>query len=418
MTLIKYALKYERCDLDELCTFIRQRKLGDGTTETIKRQMPSCASYLPPQLRLKYTACKILCEADYNGRFRFCDLPGELRNRVYEDLLLFADHKIKCFPNILATSKAINKEATSVLYKSNLPCVIFRDEEPHHDPGVFFFGKMISKMTPRCGPSHWRFLFNGACWPAELLHRDHLRLVIRQQGHGWATECLQSLFSYIHCNSTVVKKTTITCSGNSFLTYLWPYLSAGRFEDLLWPIARFCTKFKVQFENCPAGLPEFVQALANKKSDIFQVDISLRAEIMGRSLAYDEILTTMLLHHMPQEHAAYTELKTEFYSKHDSWSTIDIWQREMKEAMDKLDDFLNAREIGVLMRRGERIVGGHSQELAQEFWRFDYARQRLYSGQDLPVGFLKEYKDQSKRLEARCVSEGKHHVHCASHYLV
>ncbi|KXT01660.1 hypothetical protein AC578_2770 [Pseudocercospora eumusae] len=314
MTLTKYAPKYERCD---------------GAINSIKRQMSPCASCLPPHLRLKYTACKNLCEADYNVRFRFCDLPGELRNRIYEHLLLFADHhKIK----------------------SDLPCVSFRDEGLHHDSGVF--QDDISLRTR-----------GGACWTAELLYRDHLRLVIRRGAYGLAAERLHSLFSHLRCNRTVLKTITITCSGHSFSTFLWSYASQGPLEELLWPIARFCTKFKVQFENCPAGLPGAVQALADKKRYLFQIDISVRAEIMGKLLAHDEILTTMLLHHMPQEHASYVELKTEFHSVQNSGDT----EPGMKEAMDKLDDFLNAREVGVLMRRGERIVDGHSQELAQEF---------------------------------------------------
>ncbi|KXT18821.1 hypothetical protein AC579_8237 [Pseudocercospora musae] len=135
MTLIKYALKYERYDLDELCTFIKQRKLGDGTIDSIKRHMSPCASYLPPRPRLKYMACKTLCEADYNTRFRFCDLPGELRNCIYEDLLLLAHHKINCFPKILVTSKAINEDATSVLYKSNCPASSFVMKSPTTTPG-------------------------------------------------------------------------------------------------------------------------------------------------------------------------------------------------------------------------------------------------------------------------------------------
>ncbi|EME80902.1 uncharacterized protein MYCFIDRAFT_176258 [Pseudocercospora fijiensis CIRAD86] len=229
---------------------------------------------------------------------------------------------------------------------------------------------------------------NGACWPTELLLRDHLCFVIRQEGSGWATECLYSLFSFLRCNSTALKTVTFVCSGTSFLSKDW-YKSSlvhkVHYDNMLYPIARFCAKFKVQFENFPASIPGAVQALVDKHSDLLKVDISVRGEIMGKLLAHDEILTTMLLHHLPDAHALYTDLKNDYHSALDSLDLAEVCERRMKEVMDKFDDFLNDRDMVALMRRGERIIGGYSQGLAEEFWKYDHARRQLSSGQDLPV---------------------------------
>lgn len=62
--------------------------------------------------------------------FRFLDLPAEMRNRVYEELLAPGDVQLynyyvdsRCEPNILATCSQINSEAKDILYAGNTVCV-------------------------------------------------------------------------------------------------------------------------------------------------------------------------------------------------------------------------------------------------------------------------------------------------------
>ncbi|SMR51385.1 unnamed protein product [Zymoseptoria tritici ST99CH_1E4] len=53
--------------------------------------------------------------------FRFLDLPPELRNHIYRELLALpaASSDRGCYPQILAASKQINDEATGLLYEDN-----------------------------------------------------------------------------------------------------------------------------------------------------------------------------------------------------------------------------------------------------------------------------------------------------------
>ena len=50
---------------------------------------------------------------------RFLDLPPEQRTAIYEDLLIL-DNSWTCYPEILVTCKAINKEASAILYGHNV----------------------------------------------------------------------------------------------------------------------------------------------------------------------------------------------------------------------------------------------------------------------------------------------------------
>lgn len=61
--------------------------------------------------------------ADFDSTFRFLDLPPELRNQVYKELLQIqpssGNRKRSCFPQILATSRQIHEEVYNILYKDN-----------------------------------------------------------------------------------------------------------------------------------------------------------------------------------------------------------------------------------------------------------------------------------------------------------
>src|ERR1700761_4611168 len=59
-------------------------------------------------------------QADRNATFRFLDLPPELRNLVYEEVLTLwrGGNKFSakyCYPAILATSKEVFEEANGLL---------------------------------------------------------------------------------------------------------------------------------------------------------------------------------------------------------------------------------------------------------------------------------------------------------------
>jgi len=107
MTRSEYALDYTACSVDELKAFIKAR--------TRKEVTANCAE--------EYFILR-LQDLNRLGTFRFFDLPPELRNRVYRELLTWdhtsASGKTFCFPSILTTSRQAYDEAKDMLYTENV----------------------------------------------------------------------------------------------------------------------------------------------------------------------------------------------------------------------------------------------------------------------------------------------------------
>jgi hypothetical protein len=98
----------------------------------------------------KYYYLRVLAKADRDWRFRFLDLPAEIRLLVYQELLFFnyKDFSLDHFDNerksitpvlpaILRTCKDIHREATPVLYDDNEFSVGFKAHDKSHHSYVF-----------------------------------------------------------------------------------------------------------------------------------------------------------------------------------------------------------------------------------------------------------------------------------------
>ncbi|CZT14568.1 uncharacterized protein RCC_00543 [Ramularia collo-cygni] len=173
MTLPKFALDYNACSLEELRRFCENRKLlpskelhatdadADQVHVAAPMTLPATASDrlddsapTPDEMRTivpgrsqdealsqpgtaaAYINALRSADANANISVKFLDLPGELRNGIYDCLLLlrtrpagndsrgyFALGRHReaayCYPEILATCKAIHREATKTLYEMN-----------------------------------------------------------------------------------------------------------------------------------------------------------------------------------------------------------------------------------------------------------------------------------------------------------
>lgn len=104
---------YRRRSKADLVQFARQR--GLRVQSTGKRATRP----------LKQNLIEALQDADANRQFRFLDLPPELRNMVYRELLSIkepsaAGSSPTCHPQILRASKEVNEEASGILYGDNV----------------------------------------------------------------------------------------------------------------------------------------------------------------------------------------------------------------------------------------------------------------------------------------------------------
>lgn len=100
-----FALAYTKFVARELWCFAFPRpdqKAQNGKARRQKQTQPRC---------------------NKDRAFKFLDLPGELRNKIYTELLTLQErgpyNRVSCWPEILATSKQINSEANEILYADN-----------------------------------------------------------------------------------------------------------------------------------------------------------------------------------------------------------------------------------------------------------------------------------------------------------
>ncbi|KAI6929068.1 NADH-ubiquinone oxidoreductase 23 kDa subunit, partial [Hortaea werneckii] len=100
MTLPRYGINYNSFKVAELRRLIRAK---GGNCRSSER---------------KSTCLILLRRLDENATFNFMDLPPEMRNFVYRELLNWSDESsfYGCFPRILQASKQIRSEAESILY--------------------------------------------------------------------------------------------------------------------------------------------------------------------------------------------------------------------------------------------------------------------------------------------------------------
>ncbi|KAK4545054.1 hypothetical protein LTR36_003605 [Oleoguttula mirabilis] len=171
MTVPEFALCYEACSIAELRSFIRART-GEDLTDYDRddsyadrtAQADEDASYLLFDLAEKkepYVAA--LRRADRLATFRFFDLAPELRNHIYDELLLLK--REYCWPSILATSRRAFEEGEGILYNDDVITVSMCDTSPD-----------VTVGHQELSHSFVDIFYCDIGWPAHLLRMKRLRL--------------------------------------------------------------------------------------------------------------------------------------------------------------------------------------------------------------------------------------------------
>ena len=154
----EYAIDYAQYSLHDLNCIIRNRKL------------------VPPRIDEQNANIEVLQEADRSVRFPFFDLPPDLRNMIYRELLSLRrdgfspDKKQHCWPEILATCRQANDEASDLLYSENRIFVhIYKTSSE----------LALEFVDQRWMPSaYWHLLSGSLDWPKYLRKVQHLRLIV------------------------------------------------------------------------------------------------------------------------------------------------------------------------------------------------------------------------------------------------
>ncbi|KAI6857525.1 hypothetical protein KC343_g5966 [Hortaea werneckii] len=94
-----------------------------------------------PLIRPKHTHVKSAGAPDQDQAFRFLDLPAEMRNLVYRELLVWPSNRLeRCWPQILRTCRQVNDEAKEIIYTDNAAKVkVFIKGMGENDPNRIFW---------------------------------------------------------------------------------------------------------------------------------------------------------------------------------------------------------------------------------------------------------------------------------------
>ncbi|KAK3684603.1 hypothetical protein LTR37_020103 [Vermiconidia calcicola] len=160
---------YNQWKVAKLAKTTHDRGLDAALAENCKNRRPVKKNYVD----VLRQADQNIPQADQSDGFILMNkLPTELKDMIYEDLLLFHG-STTCHPQILATCREANKEASSILYKKNVVEVEISDDSVQAHGG-------------RCGDhdpsSHIRETSNITAlqWPDYLRRVGQIRISVEQ----------------------------------------------------------------------------------------------------------------------------------------------------------------------------------------------------------------------------------------------
>lgn len=177
MTRPEYALKYSDCSIQELKRFARHRYIA----------IPP----VPYQYNLLFHYADTMRKADQHATFRFFDLPAELRNVVYLELLTLrppntADH-VKhaggfCWPAILASCRLASVEACDVVFAENtieiaLVLELASDSQEVYDNGPCKL--TVNGLPVDTAQMHQRLYDGPVEWPCFLMKAKSVKITIQ-----------------------------------------------------------------------------------------------------------------------------------------------------------------------------------------------------------------------------------------------
>lgn len=112
-----HLLDYRKCSYEELCNFIATRG-GKPTAPTINTRSKRGRN---PTKSHRLSLYRTLLRMDEDASFRFSDLPPEMRNLIYTELLIRdRDSARKADTAILQVSHQIYKEALGILHAESI----------------------------------------------------------------------------------------------------------------------------------------------------------------------------------------------------------------------------------------------------------------------------------------------------------
>lgn len=300
--------------------------------------------------------------------FRFLDLPAEMRNIVYTELLTFRPKAERiCWPAILTTCRQVRDEAQDLIYAVNTFDLTLAVKSTSYMMGDV---QVISNGQKRCIDEDWGLLKGLLGWPKFLENARALRLHINIDARrGWNDE------AFLH-ETDVLQVTHMLYDMQYFLQRRGKLkdlkvnltfnmtVSGELVEDLLRP-ARFMHAPKWAAEvNFKGEKYEVHQGVLSDKTDPRGVLATLRK---CYELYHEANLVLRLLQLVPpSEYALSSLLRTQQSTLEQELDEF-IFQapgehRSLEETLRELDLTLRGIDIKEIESRIQ-----HSVELKEEF---------------------------------------------------
>ncbi|KAF2487080.1 hypothetical protein BDY17DRAFT_306522 [Neohortaea acidophila] len=279
----KGQVDYNRCTFEELQAFVAARGLKHQARST------------------RYAARELIVtlqRADDNPSFPyFFELAPEMRNRIYDELLVFDPDTGFAHPQILASCRAANNEAKNIMCTKNVAVVridfgIMPTYAGHVDHKVSMGGPLA-----RANTEHLEFLITGPIrWPRALLKFEHVQVDIRL---GYGSLGVKRILRRNQMNGAVAtlgsfleeseRLKRVTVKGDFDAVLKGNHTTTTELVSMLYPISRLYAK-KAQCDFVFKGFQacrEVARALinnANAHHDFYQTTFLRKLALVGLEL--------------------------------------------------------------------------------------------------------------------------------------
>ena len=286
--MASYGLDYRTCTIEELQAFIRTRGIQHSG-----------------QAKTRTAIIKFLERADEDATFRFQDMPPEMRNQVYNELLVLPEagppeysplgepvrtRSQGCHPQIISTCRGIRDEASSILYGANVTDIRINRVMSTISNNYASHQLTILRLPPT-------FIYENEAfgelrtqykeWKPQLLNFQSLRIYISfytvalygtpSKHDSKLPHLLFSLVSFLQQSE---KLKTVTIIGET--KYGSQMVQEAALPGLLYPLARLCANFDCKFKGFVEypKIAQQIQEIAEDNHELYKMNVLQKAELV------------------------------------------------------------------------------------------------------------------------------------------